>query len=127
LMIVVDGFIVNNLDGDMCFFFFQAEDGIRDRNVTGVQTCALPIFGLLWLLGRRRPPATAPDHRGPAMTLTAAPDQTVPPDDTRTPAPHPSPARRPSFALLALALGGPRIGAAASATMGHPPRLAARL
>src|SRR5699024_7614166 len=28
------------------YFFFQAEDGIRDRNVTGVQTCALPIFGL---------------------------------------------------------------------------------
>src|SRR5699024_11320852 len=27
------------------FFFFQAEDGIRDRNVTGVQTCALPICG----------------------------------------------------------------------------------
>src|SRR5437868_12332996 len=27
------------------FFFFQAEDGIRDRNVTGVQTCALPISG----------------------------------------------------------------------------------
>src|SRR5438874_12482192 len=26
------------------FFFFQAEDGIRDLNVTGVQTCALPIF-----------------------------------------------------------------------------------
>src|SRR5699024_584483 len=26
--------------------FFQAEDGIRDRNVTGVQTCALPILGL---------------------------------------------------------------------------------
>ena len=25
------------------FFFFQAEDGIRDRLVTGVQTCALPI------------------------------------------------------------------------------------
>src|SRR5699024_12124253 len=25
-------------------YFFQAEDGIRDRNVTGVQTCALPIF-----------------------------------------------------------------------------------
>src|SRR5699024_11618528 len=25
------------------FFFFQAEDGIRDRNVTGVQTCTLPI------------------------------------------------------------------------------------
>src|SRR5256885_12339131 len=26
------------------FFFFQAEDGIRDYKVTGVQTCALPIF-----------------------------------------------------------------------------------
>src|SRR5699024_11765863 len=26
------------------YFFFQAEDGIRDRNVTGVQTCALPIY-----------------------------------------------------------------------------------
>src|SRR5699024_11768324 len=34
------------------FFFFQAEDGIRDRNVTGVQTCALPI-------SRARPSATA--------------------------------------------------------------------
>src|SRR5688572_31814731 len=31
----------------MCvfFFFFQAEDGIRDLTVTGVQTCALPICG----------------------------------------------------------------------------------
>src|SRR5438094_7509923 len=28
------------------FFFFQAEDGIRDRTVTGVQTCALPIYGI---------------------------------------------------------------------------------
>src|SRR5207302_7376983 len=27
-----------------CFFFFQAEDGIRDFHVTGVQTCALPIL-----------------------------------------------------------------------------------
>src|SRR2546427_650696 len=37
----------------MCilFFFFQAEDGIRDLTVTGVQTCALPI----WVL--RRPAA----------------------------------------------------------------------
>src|SRR5207249_9649892 len=33
------------------FFFFQAEDGIRDRNVTGVQTCALPIS---------RSPSTSP-------------------------------------------------------------------
>src|SRR5207249_7886420 len=54
-------------------FFFQAEDGIRDRNVTGVQTCALPISiaeltrrgepSLLFLhdqtvTGRTRRPAT---------------------------------------------------------------------
>src|SRR5256885_12338006 len=31
------------LDGQDLFFFFQAEDGIRDYKVTGVQTCALPI------------------------------------------------------------------------------------
>src|SRR2546430_12951901 len=31
------------------FFFFQAEDGIRDLTVTGVQTCALPIWGGLLL------------------------------------------------------------------------------
>src|SRR5438270_105825 len=29
-------------------FFFQAEDGIRDLTVTGVQTCALPILFALW-------------------------------------------------------------------------------
>src|SRR5699024_11270552 len=31
------------------YFLFQAEDGIRDRNVTGVQTCALPILMLILL------------------------------------------------------------------------------
>src|SRR2546430_512322 len=35
------------------FFFFQAEDGIRDLTVTGVQTCALPIFAGR-LLGRHK-------------------------------------------------------------------------
>src|SRR3989442_14898861 len=36
------------------FFFFQAEDGIRDADVTGVQTCALPICGkdVVWLRQR---------------------------------------------------------------------------
>src|SRR5207249_9634512 len=38
-------------------FFFQAEDGIRDRNVTGVQTCALPIY-------RRRDDQAAGRDRG---------------------------------------------------------------
>src|SRR5699024_12714518 len=42
------------------FFFFQAEDGIRDRNVTGVQTCALPIshageLEILRLVSSRNP------------------------------------------------------------------------
>src|SRR5256886_8819563 len=36
---------------NLFFFFFQAEDGIRDLTVTGVQTCALPISSL-GLLGR---------------------------------------------------------------------------
>src|SRR5919202_6255006 len=35
--------MVDFLRGYMFFFFFQAEDGIRDHCVTGVQTCALPI------------------------------------------------------------------------------------
>src|SRR5438034_242044 len=30
-------------DAGQCYFLFQAEDGIRDHCVTGVQTCALPI------------------------------------------------------------------------------------
>src|SRR2546430_16125664 len=34
----------------LLFFFFQAEDGIRDLTVTGVQTCALPIYDLTFEL-----------------------------------------------------------------------------
>src|SRR5436309_9447572 len=41
-MIRIDGYALIHI-----FFFFQAEDGIRDFHVTGVQTCALPIFPLL--------------------------------------------------------------------------------
>src|SRR5262249_59433310 len=41
MVIVLGGRLVT-----CCFFFFQAEDGIRDWSVTGVQTCALPIWGL---------------------------------------------------------------------------------
>src|SRR5207249_9693922 len=41
-------------------FFFQAEDGIRGRNVTGVQTCALPIF--LGVLRERDGAATLGGH-----------------------------------------------------------------
>ena len=37
------GWHVKGCDKSDFFFFFQAEDGIRDYDVTGVQTCALPI------------------------------------------------------------------------------------
>src|SRR5688572_33507429 len=37
----------------MIYFFFQAEDGIRDLTVTGVQTCALPISRACALPGRK--------------------------------------------------------------------------
>src|SRR5690349_23460469 len=45
------------------FFFFQAEDGIRDLYVTGVQTCALPISSSNarpLRRSRRRPPSPPP-------------------------------------------------------------------
>src|SRR2546422_6628406 len=45
----------------MFFFFFQAEDGIRDVAVTGVQTCALPISELL---------------DGPLLQRSLSPDRT---------------------------------------------------
>src|SRR5258708_10735144 len=50
------------------FFFFQAEDGIRDDLVTGVQTCALPICLrlALWLPGPGSP------QRVPAKRSTGA-------------------------------------------------------
>src|SRR5215213_11993986 len=63
------------------FFFFQAEDGIRDWSVTGVQTCALPISSgvaelpmpedgadPLWLLGE----AAHVSDRRPLQLLLAA-------------------------------------------------------
>src|SRR5688572_31357527 len=54
------------------FFFFQAEDGIRDLTVTGVQTCALPIYS-----------ARHPDR-------AQRPDSSPPSPPTYSP-PHPSP------------------------------------
>src|SRR5207248_842822 len=48
-------------------FFFQAEDGIRDRTVTGVQTCALPISAVILISG------------GPPMSSKTAPEPEVSP------------------------------------------------
>src|SRR3989475_6353664 len=50
---------------DCFFFFFQAEDGIRDLTVTGVQTCALPIY-------RARPAPAAGVVRAPLRRPGAA-------------------------------------------------------
>src|SRR5947209_15559902 len=55
------------------FFFFQAEDGIRDIGVTGVQTCALPIFPSS---SRSTPPAAALVPREPATTFRPLPRYT---------------------------------------------------
>src|SRR6266567_5878896 len=50
------------------FFFFQAEDGIRDLTVTGVQTCALPISDVLEALQA----AARSDDMGAAHALRSA-------------------------------------------------------
>src|SRR5699024_10268503 len=54
-------------------FFFQAEDGIRDRNVTGVQTCALPIYSdtTTRRAPRARRAVTASPRVGEAITAWA--------------------------------------------------------
>src|SRR5258708_15309113 len=55
------------------FFFFQAEDGIRDDLVTGVQTCALPILApRVGATARVEPPAADP-------TVSAEPVPAPPP------------------------------------------------
>src|SRR5438309_10774511 len=45
------------------FFFFQAEDGIRDGTVTGVQTCALPISSARFIAPARRISSPSPMSR----------------------------------------------------------------
>src|SRR6266487_5283976 len=60
--------------GARVVFFFQAEDGIRDGRVTGVQTCALPISRRVGITIPERSGPTAPDPREPlyAAVATAA-------------------------------------------------------
>src|SRR5207245_8452679 len=45
-------------------FFFQAEDGIRDATVTGVQTCALPISSVVTTNNPRAVPTQTPSGAG---------------------------------------------------------------
>src|SRR5437762_14310024 len=54
------------------FFFFQAEDGIRDTSVTGVQTCALPISA-----GRGHVPSRSGDGQAPPRSRRGASMKTM--------------------------------------------------
>src|SRR3989442_11045685 len=69
------------------FFFFQAEDGIRDADVTGVQTCALPIYE------RPGPERLSVRHRLDLVARVAA-AQPAPPH-------HGAPAPKPGLPLAA--------------------------
>src|SRR5208282_6104131 len=60
------------------FFFFQAEDGIRDATVTGVQTCALPIYA-----------AGQPVEEVSRQGLVAGRDRRVQPVGLSRPVTHP--------------------------------------
>src|SRR2546426_11664004 len=67
------------------FFFFQAEDGIRDYKVTGVQTCALPILpGTLGTGGSV--PAPGANDRGPGVLRAGPPPHTAGPGAAVSPA-----------------------------------------
>src|SRR5690606_40163117 len=75
------------------FFFFQAEDGIRDFHVTGVQTCALPIYsgGIVIAQARETVPAGTLDARTVKVpgvlidVVVLAPDQRLSADTSRDP------------------------------------------
>src|SRR5688572_32001562 len=56
------------------FFFFQAEDGIRDLTVTGVQTCALPISALYDALAELAPSPVVELNRAVAVAMAFGPE-----------------------------------------------------
>src|SRR5437588_1413475 len=58
-----------HLSPSLLFFFFQAEDGIRDHCVTGVQTCALPISPHLSRSAHAAPPPLEPSSGAPAADI----------------------------------------------------------
>src|SRR2546430_4030332 len=96
-----DSTILLHIRTSSCFFFFfQAEDGIRDLTVTGVQTCALPICRR-W--GACSPPARVPPR------CRRDPDAAAPP---RRPARRASSAARRARARRAGGRAAPRANAA---------------
>src|SRR5699024_11284120 len=110
----------------VCFsFFFQAEDGIRDRNVTGVQTCALPICpapGVCELPLRRdarrrgEMPADLCEH--PRMYDNSRPEDAYRSRGACVRDHRPAPCRRLGCQLT----GGPRDGVAAWSPAGYHRR-----
>src|SRR5690349_21978942 len=69
------------------FFFFQAEDGIRDLYVTGVQTCALPISSARRASARAAPASrrsTSSRPPPPAGTPSAPPGSSSPTRSSRS-------------------------------------------
>src|SRR5690625_2819419 len=80
------------------FFFFQAEDGIRDGHVTGVQTCALPISPVPPVPEQPPPPPPAPPvpARPPPQSHLAVPAPPPPPP------PEPLVPRSPSPPFIAV-------------------------
>src|SRR3989449_1477543 len=73
------------------FFFFQAEDGIRDVAVTGVQTCALPIYPPGAQTQRARPAASPPPARAPDIRRISARSRHSPPRPLPPSPSHPLP------------------------------------
>src|SRR2546430_11292613 len=98
------------------YFFFQAEDGIRDLTVTGVQTCALPIYlgECPACRGRLEEQGALIARASELLALAAPPARDVPPlsfrpGDAQPPPPARWPARLPlawaATVVLALAAG----------------------
>src|SRR2546429_7066853 len=80
--------------GGCCFFFFQAEDGIRGVAVTGVQTCALPISAPRPHLAPSAPKRAVPARASAALpSVTGAAGATPAPAGAARPAQPAQPAR----------------------------------
>src|SRR5699024_11935360 len=109
------------------FFFFQAEDGIRDRNVTGVQTCALPISASA---SPGAVPRTASPSFAPPSPVVPAPGSSassvVPPcilstPGSSTPSSAPNTSPNHPWALVAVFVSGPSSASPDYAPPGSEP------
>src|SRR2546426_2940226 len=109
---------------DICFFFFfQAEDGIRDYKVTGVQTCALPISRPRLAVTVGDPRGIGPEVVAKALALGALPaDIVVLGNGERGAEPSAAPPRPAPRSLLPEVAGRIPRGALRGAGRLAPPR-----